>query len=77
MLIHVIRNDNQYDYVQDFTLDNLIETREIAKFKRGTGWVTIGNHPVRGRKRERTIKENDRILINDEIFVREYRRANT
>ncbi len=75
MLIQIIRNDNHYDYIQDFMLDKLIAANEIVKFKRGTGWVTIGTHPVRAHKREKTGRENDRIVINDDIFVREYRTA--
>jgi fructose-1,6-bisphosphatase len=75
MLIQVVRNNNYYDYIQDFMLDNLIAAHEIVKFKRGTGWVTIGTHPIRKSKREKTLKDNDRIVVNDDIFVREYRRA--
>ena len=47
MLIHVIRNDNQYDYVKDFMLDSLIATKAIIKFERKTGWVTVRTDPVR------------------------------
>lgn len=75
MLVHVIRKDNQYDYIQDFMLEALIESNEIAKFKRGTGWVTIGTHPVRAHKRDKTFRDDDRIVINDDIFVREFRTA--
>ena len=77
MLIQVIRRDNHYDYIQDFVLDKLIEAKEIAKFKRSTGWVTVGTHQIRGHKRERASKSGDRIAMNDDIFVREYRRANS
>jgi hypothetical protein len=75
MLIQIIRPDNHHDYVQDFMLDNLIEANEIAKFKRGTGWVTIGTHPIRGCRREGARKDSDKIIANDDIFIREYRRA--
>ncbi|PKN86538.1 MAG: hypothetical protein CVU51_07105 [Deltaproteobacteria bacterium HGW-Deltaproteobacteria-1] len=51
MLIQVIRSDNQYDYIQDYILDSLIETKKIVKFKRSTGWVTIGTHQTRAHKR--------------------------
>lgn len=34
MLIHVIRTDNNFDYVKDYLLNNLIESKEIVKFKR-------------------------------------------
>ncbi len=75
MLVHVIRKDNQYDYIQDFMLDQLIETREVVKFKRGSGWVTIGTHPIRASRRDKVMSGVDRIAVNDAIFVREYRRA--
>ncbi|MGZ3578862.1 MAG: GSU3473 family protein [Syntrophales bacterium] len=52
MLIHVVRVDNRYDYVKDFILDILIESKEIVKFKRRTGWVTIGVDPIRRSHRD-------------------------
>jgi hypothetical protein len=75
MLIHVIRDGNHYDFVKDFMLDNLIKSKEIVKFKRSTGWVTIGTDQIRGSKRNRVLHGTDRIEVNDSIFVREYRRA--
>ena len=51
MLIHVVRADNHYDYVKGFILDHLIELRDIVKFKRSTGWVTVGEDPIRESKR--------------------------
>jgi len=51
MLIHVVRKGNHYDYVKDFMLDSLIESRGIVKFKRSTGWVTIGIDPIRCHRR--------------------------
>ena len=76
MLIQVIRTGNNYDYVKDFMLDSMIESQEIAKFKRSTGWVTIGADPIRESKRDSVFNGIDRIAVNDSIFVREYRRAN-
>jgi hypothetical protein len=72
----VKRTDNHYDYVDDFKLDSVIKSKEIVKFKRNTGWVTIGTDPIRGSKRDRVINGADRLAINDSIFVREYRKAN-
>ena len=74
MLIQVIRKDNHYDYVQDFILDKLIESKEVAKFKRSTGWVTIGTHQIRGHNRERA-GDVDRRSVHDSKFTREYRKA--
>lgn len=53
MLIHVMYPDSNYDYVKEFVLDNLIETRKIAKFLRGSGWVSIGVDPVRSGKQQK------------------------
>jgi hypothetical protein len=36
--------------VKDTLLDELIEKREIKKFYRSGGWVTIGSDSVRTRK---------------------------
>jgi hypothetical protein len=51
VLIHVIRTDNHYDYVKDFMLDLLIASKEILRFERSSGWVTIGVDPIRMKKR--------------------------
>jgi hypothetical protein len=51
LLIHVIRKDNHFDYVKDFMLDLLIASKTIVKFKRSSGWVTIGVDPIRMKKR--------------------------
>jgi hypothetical protein len=56
LLIHVKRNDNHYDYVKDFMLDLLIASKEVIKFKRSSGWVTIGADPIRRSKRDITVK---------------------
>lgn len=71
----VIRTDNHYDYVDDFMLDSLIQSKEIVKFKRNSAWVTVGTAPTRARKRDRVVNGADRLAVNDSIFVREYRRA--
>jgi len=47
MLIPILRTNNSYDYVKGFILDKLIESKEISKFKRTTGWVTIGTDRIR------------------------------
>ena len=60
MLIPILRNDNRYDFVKGFILNNLIESKGIVKFKRSTGWVTIGVDPIRERKRDRVFTGTDR-----------------
>jgi hypothetical protein len=71
-----MRTGNSYDYVKDFMLDRLIESEGIVKFKRSTGWVTIGAEPIRRNRRDSQFSDTDRIAVNDSVFVREYRRAN-
>ena len=50
MLIQVLYEDNRYDYVKGFQLDRLLEVNKVQKFKRSSGWVTVGVDPVRWTK---------------------------
>ncbi len=52
MLIQVIYADNHHDFVKPAMLDTLIELRKISKFKRSSGWVTVGTDPVRMKRRD-------------------------
>jgi hypothetical protein len=72
----VMRTDNHYDYVNDTTLDSLIKSKEIVKFKRNTQWVKAGAAPIKDNKPDRVFNGNHRLAINDLIFVREDRKAN-
>lgn len=56
MLIQVNYPDNRFDYVKDKILDTLIETRQISRFRRSSGWVTLGLDPIRTSKRDYTYK---------------------
>jgi len=56
MLIHVNYPDNRFDFVKENILDNLIESKQILRFRRSSGWVTLGMDPVRASKREYTYK---------------------
>jgi hypothetical protein len=56
MLIQVNYPDNRFDYVKENILDTLIETKKIERFRRSTGWVTLGVDPVRTSRREYTYK---------------------
>jgi hypothetical protein len=51
MLIQVIYDDNHHDFVKPNMLDTLIESQRIAKFKRSSGWVTVGMDPIRKARR--------------------------
>ena len=72
----VVRTDNHYDYVNDTMLDSLIKSKEIVEFKRNTEWVKVGAAPIMGNKPDRVFKGNNRLAINDSIFIREYHRTN-
>jgi hypothetical protein len=67
LLIHIIRTGNNFDYVKDFMLDNLIESKKVVKFKRSTGWVTIGVDPIRTSMRDSVFNGTDRRAVNDSI----------
>ena len=56
MLIQVNYPDNRFDYVKEKILDTLIEAKKIARFRRSSGWVTLGMDPVRTNRREYTYK---------------------
>jgi hypothetical protein len=55
-LVRVAYSDNRYDYVTEDRLATLIESNQIVKFKRITGWVTIGIDPLRKANREYTYR---------------------
>ncbi|HYS44739.1 MAG TPA: hypothetical protein VEM32_12240 [Geobacteraceae bacterium] len=50
MLIQVSYADNRYDYVKESRLDDLIASRKVVRFRRSTGWVTVGVDLIRGSK---------------------------
>ena len=45
--IELIMNDGTQIHVTPRVLDELIETKRVAKFKRESGWVTVGIDPIR------------------------------
>jgi hypothetical protein len=65
-----MRTREHYDYLKDFIPDSLIESKEIVKFKRSKGWVTIGLDPIRENNRYGLFKGTDRISIDNSMFVR-------
>ena len=56
MLIQVNYPDNRYDFVKEKILDLMIEKKKIVRFRRSSGWVTLGVDSVRTVKREYTFK---------------------
>ncbi len=74
MFIRILRTGNHYDYVKDFMLESLIESKEVVKFKRSTGWVTIGVDPIREIKPGGKFDGPDRRAAHDPIFIQKYYR---
>ena len=58
MLIQVINSDNRFDYVKDDILEHLIKSNAIKRFRRASGWVTVGVDPVRQSQR-RIVQEQE------------------
>ena len=77
MLIQIIRNDYQHDYIMDFMLDSLIDSKKIVKFKRSTGWVTIGIDQIRASNRYSAFNGDDRRVVNNLTFVHHYLKSNS
>lgn len=64
MLIRVRYQDNSYDMVKAWRLDEYITTGKIVAFYRSDGWVTVGSDQLRHAKGnytgpERRRKENN------------------
>ena len=47
MIIRVLYQDDKYDYVPAFRLDELLSEGKIKKFFRSDGWVEVGKDPIR------------------------------
>jgi hypothetical protein len=53
-----MRDEKHYDYVKEPQLDKLIALKLIEKFKRTSGWVTLGADPVRDTSKTRDESKN-------------------
>ena len=51
MLIQVNYADNRFDYVKDGLLEHLINSKKIKRFRRTSGWVSVGIDPLRKSRR--------------------------
>ena len=49
--IHVITRDGTYQHLTPPALDVLLEKNHVMKFRRASGWVTVGTDPVRVKDR--------------------------
>jgi len=45
--IEVIMSDGMQIHVTPRVLDVLLETNRVTKFRRGSGWATVGIDPIR------------------------------
>ena len=52
MFIPVIYSDKKIVLVPPFRLDELISTNGIIAFRRSSGWVLLGEDPVRDPKKQ-------------------------
>lgn len=49
MLVQVQWTNKMYDYVPDYLLDELIESGNVLRFLRSSGWAVIGVDPIRSK----------------------------
>jgi hypothetical protein len=49
--IHVITRDGNYQHLTPKVLDVLLEKNHLMKFRRSSGWVTVGIDPIRVKDR--------------------------
>jgi hypothetical protein len=49
--IEVMMNDGTHHLFSPVVLDVLLESNRVMKFKRKSGWVTVGVDPVRTKSR--------------------------
>ena len=47
MILRVIYTDGSFDFVNDFMLSLLIQSRKVTKFNRSSGWVDVDSQHVR------------------------------
>jgi len=52
--IQVVARDGTYQHLTPPALDVLLEKNNVMKFKRSSGWVTVGIDPVRVKDRRET-----------------------
>ena len=69
MIIPVKYSDGTMDRVQSILLDTLILSGVITKFKRGNGWVTIGQDPIRRQGKKSEVREERRTDLSTFSFL--------
>lgn len=51
MLIRIKYMDNRYDMIRPEFLDHLIKKGDVREFQRKDGWVVVGLHEIRHKRR--------------------------
>jgi len=49
--IAVVLLDGTHHHVSPRVLNVMLDNNRVAQFKRSNGWVTVGAHPVRAKRR--------------------------
>lgn len=49
--IEVILNDGAHYFLKPKELDVMLDNDLVMRFKRSAGWVTVGVHPIRAKRR--------------------------
>lgn len=57
------------DRVQSMLLDTLILSGVITKFKRSSGWVVIGEDPIRKSSKDKTVSDDRRSDLTNLSFL--------
>jgi hypothetical protein len=50
--IEAIIEDGTHHFLPPSVLDVLLEHNKVIKFRRSSGWVTVGIHPIRFKQKE-------------------------
>ena len=69
MIIPVKYSDGTIDRVQSMLLDTLILSGAITRFKRSSGWVVIGQDPIRKQGKKTEISEDRRSDLSTLSFM--------
>lgn len=69
MIIPVKYSDGTMDRVQSILLDTLILSGAITKFKRSSGWVTVGADPIRKSGQKLDVAEDRRSDLSTFSFL--------
>lgn len=69
MIIPVKYSDGTIDRVQSMLLDTLILSGAITRFKRNSGWVIIGQDPIRKQGKKSTVSDERRSDLSTLSFM--------